>query len=194
MIKRDGQVGAGLGADAAGADAAGAAAGAVGAAAGATGATGAVSAAGADALRLHSEPVPSMPPAGFGSSLTVAAIFEVEPIQWGLRGDPLFWRELKAYFQYTALPYAPEALQQEICKVLHQLTGQSLESDQTYYVADWGSEHGGMSSGVICGEFWLCTAIPELQRRLRKLNAAVAASGSGGSGGTGDTAGLKSKV
>lgn len=106
-------------------------------------------------------------------SLKVAAIFEREPVQWGLRGDPYFWQALKAHFQQVPLPYAPEALRQDVLEIFNKLTGAQMQAGQTYYLQAYASPQGGMSSGMISGDFWLETGIPELMHRLKKLNATM---------------------
>jgi hypothetical protein len=47
--------------------------------------------------------------------MNISEIFEEEPIQWGLRGDPWLWRELKSKFESVPMPETSEALKKLIC-------------------------------------------------------------------------------
>jgi hypothetical protein len=76
----------------------------------------------------------------------VRAIF-AEPWQWGLRGDPLLWKELSHYSLSAGLPEtAKEFLRSIVCKI-RELVGSELRGDQGIYVERYNS--GGMSSGYI---------------------------------------------
>ena len=95
----------------------------------------------------------------------VACIFEPEPVQWGLRGDPFLWRLLEERYQAAELPYPPEALREEILRIFADLAG-----DKRYYVERFAKTHVGMSTGWVSGDFWLDTAIPLLMERLERAN------------------------
>ena len=43
--------------------------------------------------------------------MKISEIFEDEPTQWGLRGDPFLWRELKEFFKEIDMPDTPQELQ-----------------------------------------------------------------------------------
>lgn len=103
--------------------------------------------------------------------VNVGAIFHKKPMQWGLRGDPYLWEDLEKYFSSIAIPYPEDDFVEEICKVFHQLTGHKMESKGTVRVS--GYSHGGMSSGMICQEFWMNEAIPLLVERLHELNQKI---------------------
>ena len=101
---------------------------------------------------------------------SVALIFEPEPDQWGLRGDPFLWQFLKERYQPVELPYPPETLREDILSVFHSLTGELPESDKDCYVEQFAKTHVGMSTGWLCGDFWSGTAIPLLIERLEQAN------------------------
>ena len=96
----------------------------------------------------------------------VACIFDPEPIQWGLRGDPFLWQLLKKRYQTVELPYPPKTLREEILRIFADLTGELPEPGKHYYVEQFAKTHVGMSTGWISGDFWRTTAIPLLMERL----------------------------
>ena len=100
----------------------------------------------------------------------VACIFETEPVQWGLRGDPFLWQLLKERYQTVELPYSPKVLREEILRVFADLAGELPEPGKHYYVDKFAKTHVGMSTGWISGDFWPATAIPLLMERLEQAN------------------------
>ena len=100
----------------------------------------------------------------------VACIFEPEPVQWGLRGDPFLWQFLKERYQAVELPYPPNVLREEILHIFADLTGELPEPGKHYYVDQFAKTHVGMSTGWISGDFWQVTAIPLLMERLEQAN------------------------
>ena len=100
----------------------------------------------------------------------VACIFEPEPVQWGLRGDPFMWQLLKERYQTVELPYSPKVLREEILRVFADLTGELPKPGKHYYVDQFAKTHVGMSTGWISGDFWQATAIPLLMGRLEQAN------------------------
>ena len=95
--------------------------------------------------------------------MKVAEIFEEEPIQWGLRGDPYLWRELKVRFKHTEMPDTSDELQTLIKDEYSLVTGYSITHLDIFFVERFS--HGGMSSGGISPEFWIQKAIPLLLQR-----------------------------
>lgn len=97
----------------------------------------------------------------------VSEIFEEKPIQWGLRGDPFFWNDLKEYFSDVEFPYYETNLVNDITRLHKEITGRELVEDNDVYVERYN--HGGMSSGIVCGEFWIKRAMPLLIKRYREI-------------------------
>jgi hypothetical protein len=62
--------------------------------------------------------------------MKITDIFEEEPKQWGLRGDPFLWRELKARFQSTEMPETPVQLKELIEKEYEEVTGHPITNDK----------------------------------------------------------------
>ena len=98
---------------------------------------------------------------------TVAALFQEEPMQWGLRGDPYLWREMRAYFEQTPLPETAVALNALIEAAFASLTGQPISTNSPFFVERFS--HGGMSSGYVSPDFWHEKAIPLLHSRYAKV-------------------------
>ena len=101
------------------------------------------------------------------TSVFVSAIFEEKPVQWGLRGDPYLWDEMKKEFSTVSITISLEEFVKEFKDVFERLTGMSLTSDSYIFLSKYA--HGGMSNGQICGEFWIDKALPLLIERLKSL-------------------------
>ena len=93
----------------------------------------------------------------------IGQLFEKEPVQWGLRGDPYLWRKMRDYFSQAPLPLDAVELEETIAKVFLKLTGHLISDTENFYLEAFA--HGGMSSGGICLEFWRNSAIPLLRNR-----------------------------
>jgi hypothetical protein len=94
----------------------------------------------------------------------LSKIFEDEPTQWGLRGDPHLWLEMGRSFDHCALPSSISALVNLIEIRFLELTGSPLDGIEDLYLARFA--HGGMSSGMIARQgFWIQKAIPLLVQR-----------------------------
>jgi len=96
----------------------------------------------------------------------VAEIFESEPTQWGLRGDPFLWRELKERFKNIEMPETPGQLKKLIEKEYEKSTGYPITYEKHFYLERFRSH--GMSSGGISPEFWVKRGIPLLVSRHAK--------------------------
>ncbi|AFT73278.1 MAG: hypothetical protein CL601_01185 [Alteromonas sp.] len=62
-----------------------------------------------------------------------AEIFEHEPTQWGLRGDPLLWRELKSRLKHDEMPNTPDELMKALETEFKNCTGHSIKERSIYY-------------------------------------------------------------
>lgn len=83
-----------------------------------------------------------------------------EPWQWGLRGDPFLWNELRDHFSAVGLPATSEEFVQQVGSKIKELTGSDLRGDQPIFVERYDA--GGMSSGHVCAEWWRGEGIPLL--------------------------------
>lgn len=98
--------------------------------------------------------------------MQLASLFNEPPQQWGLRGDPQLWDELRATLGECAWPPSEAALAALLAQSYAQLTGAPIHSREPVFVARYS--RGGMSSGYVSPAFWIEQAIPLLCRRYRE--------------------------
>ena len=98
--------------------------------------------------------------------MKIAEIFEEEPIQCGLRGDPFLWRELKDRLKETDMPETPGELKSILEIEYEKSTGHPISHKKHFGVERFRSH--GMSSGGVCPEFWVNSGIPLLIGRHAK--------------------------
>jgi len=96
---------------------------------------------------------------------SVATLFQGEPPQWGMRGDPHLWSEMRQHLEGVECPSTSEGLTSLIEAAFQQLTGFPLSHADAIFVKKHA--HGGMTSGYVDPKFWRQTALPLLQSRLR---------------------------
>lgn len=109
---------------------------------------------------------------------TVGSLFEEEPKQWGLRGDPFMWRELKEIFSQVPLPASGRECERLIRQALYDIINAEAANplpdrrDPTHarYRIERFS-HGSMSSGYVSTQFWETTGIPILVQRYNRGSA-----------------------
>jgi hypothetical protein len=97
----------------------------------------------------------------------VSDLFDPAPQQWGLRGDPFLWIEMRQMLCHVPLPEHPEALEPIIRSAFLTLTGHPLDAGSKVSVVRFA--RGGMSSGIVSGEFWTETLIPLIRQRAAWL-------------------------
>lgn len=106
-----------------------------------------------------------------GSSImTFDELLSKEPDQWGLRGDPYLWREMRGYLAGQPVPSRDVEIYEAVAAAFEALTGKSMESIGHVYVERYA--HGGMSSGHVDPEFWRT----DVQRFLREIRSSEPAS------------------
>ena len=98
----------------------------------------------------------------------VSIIFKERPEKWGLRGDPYFWDYLEKIFVNYNFPLEYSELEKIIKEEYLKLTGIEITNKSIGKCESFND--GGMSSGLISGEFWLTIAMPLLKDRLEKNN------------------------
>jgi hypothetical protein len=94
----------------------------------------------------------------------IADLFEEEPYQWGLRGDPHLWRKMREHFSAIPIPESITALVNEIEKAFLLIAGKHISSSEHFFVDRFA--HGGMSNGYISPEFWRDRAMPLIIKRF----------------------------
>jgi hypothetical protein len=83
----------------------------------------------------------------------VSKYFDPEPIQWGLRGDPHLWRDMKLKTATRNIPTTGNEFEKLLHKLFKELTGKAPKKGETIYVEKY--ETIGMSKGMISSDFWL---------------------------------------
>ena len=101
------------------------------------------------------------------SDLTMSQLFDREPDQWGLRGDPHLWKAMQEYFVDTLIPADSDTLRDCIADAFAKLTGQPLTTREDFHLERFA--HGGMSSGHISPPFWRGPGIDKLIDNWRAL-------------------------
>jgi len=95
--------------------------------------------------------------------MDVSVIFENEPKQWGLRGDPLLWRDMAKNLSNQNMPKSSVGLEKLLVATIEKLTGKPISFKETVTLEKYKST--GMSSGGISFEFWREKGIPLLVSR-----------------------------
>lgn len=98
----------------------------------------------------------------------VADLFDPAPSQWGLRGDLFLWLEMRRSLCHVGMPETPETLSDIIHAAHAAATGARLLAEGETWVPHLA--RGGMSSGIVSGEFWCRRWIPLLQKRHQWLH------------------------
>ncbi len=101
----------------------------------------------------------------------LSVIFENKPEQWGLRGDPYLWDEMKEAFVGKNLDVSTRDLANEICEYYEKVVGEPLKYGAMVFVERFA--HGGMSSGHVSGKFWICRGIPLLIENFNKIKTTI---------------------
>lgn len=93
----------------------------------------------------------------------VGELFRNEPEQWGLRGDPYLWRELREKLAAVEFPKNVPEVHRILENAFWEATGQSLAFCDEFYLERFA--YGGMSSGGIYGKFWRERGFPMIIER-----------------------------
>lgn len=97
---------------------------------------------------------------------TIGSLFEEEPAQWGLRGDPHLWREMRERLEVVPVPDSIEEFVAVVKKEFRVLAGHCMSETENFHIARYN--HGGMSGGGISPEFWRVGALPLLREQYSK--------------------------
>ena len=101
------------------------------------------------------------------SEKQIGSIF-VEPEQWGLRGDPYLWNQLRQRFIDNGGPNSIEEFDNLLTFLFQELVGVALATGEEAVFVD-RYDTGGMSSGHVSPEWWRVVAIPLLRERFFQL-------------------------
>ena len=95
-------------------------------------------------------------------------LFQLNPNQWGLRGDPFLWEDLKNYFLDKELPKTKVALESLIRQTFKEFVSEDIDSGKMVYIEKYSQ--GGMSSGQIDCNFWLKKLLPLFLERYSQIS------------------------
>lgn len=98
-----------------------------------------------------------------------SSLFREKPKQWGLRGDPFLWDEMRKELRDTPLPRDGDQLSELVKQTFTQLTGiewSDFEKKDCHFVERYAHRNSGISRGAISAEFWKSKALPLLLSRL----------------------------
>ncbi len=98
----------------------------------------------------------------------IEQIFRNEPEDWGLRGDPYFWRDLGKYMAAAKEPTDVAEFEKLFFEAYRALIGEPLIPGKKIFIEKYS--FGGMSSGHIDSSFWLRRGLPILRERFVKMN------------------------
>lgn len=105
------------------------------------------------------------------SSDSIGRLFDPDPAQWGLRGDPYLWRALRANLANTPLTADRGRLEDLIRERAEAIIGTPLSTDdEVIRVPEFDPGHG-MSAGAVSPEWWNSTGIRILLDRFEKAQA-----------------------
>lgn len=92
-----------------------------------------------------------------------AKIFEEQPREWGLRGDPYLWFDIESTLKGAAPPKTLQEFKLLIETKFKELTGFSVTRKEFIFLEKYSL--GDMADGCVCPEFWRMKAIPLLSMR-----------------------------
>ena len=94
----------------------------------------------------------------------VIELFQETPPQWGLRGDPFLWAEYKVKLKNVHMPSTIQEFKSLLMLTFKELTKQDVTPGKNFFVSRYSK--GGMSSGMVCCNFWIERAFPILIKRF----------------------------
>lgn len=94
----------------------------------------------------------------------IADLFYPAPNQWGLRGSPFLWLEMRQALCHVGVPETSDDLARILSAAFTSLTCKVMENARDFSVPRFS--RGGMSGGWISSQFWSVDFIPMMQRRL----------------------------
>jgi hypothetical protein len=95
----------------------------------------------------------------------VADLFDPEPEQWGLRGDPWVWRALRDHLGEAYLPPSAGEVEAMLYTAFNRVVAVDLGTETAESVYREQFAHGGMSSGHVHLQTWRVVLLPLLLDR-----------------------------
>ena len=101
------------------------------------------------------------------NSIDVGRLFGDEPNQWGLRGDPYLWQELRQAFEKEGVPALTADFNNRLNELYQRLIGEELGLSENVYIERYPP--AGMSGGMVSSKFWKDIGFKLLLQRHRNL-------------------------
>ncbi|WP_345380390.1 hypothetical protein [Demequina sediminis] len=105
--------------------------------------------------------------------MSIGELFDPEPQQWGLRGDPMLWRELKSVLAGQPLPPDLEALATIIEEAASELVGAPLLGQPDDRKVERFVQESGMSTGWVSADWWNGDGMRLLRERFASRTGAA---------------------
>lgn len=93
----------------------------------------------------------------------IGDLFEVEPEQYGLRGDTYLWMEMHEHFSEIPRPTTTSELEDQVAQAFLLLTGLPMSTPESFRVERFA--HGEISSGFVSPGFWRGRAMALIKKR-----------------------------
>lgn len=93
----------------------------------------------------------------------VSELFSPPPVQWGYRGDPYLWNEMKDRSDNIPIPDNKSALMSLLIHLYESLTCKSFEKDDRIRIDRYPKND--MSGGSVSPKFWKLKGFPLLISR-----------------------------
>ncbi|MET0422665.1 MAG: hypothetical protein ABW046_02245 [Actinoplanes sp.] len=99
----------------------------------------------------------------------VTDLFDPEPPQWGLRGDPWVWRAMSTHLTGTYLPPSIGEVERLLLVAFDRVVGVNLSTEtQPWVYRPEFARDDGLSSGNVDLNTWRATLLPLLIDRARQ--------------------------
>ena len=99
---------------------------------------------------------------------TLSDAFDVQPDQWGTRGDPHVWRAMRELLVGVPVPEDDEAVRAALVAAFNEVTGADLDAETEKYLHREEFNHGGMSGGMVYLDWWRTKGVPLLIEEARR--------------------------
>jgi hypothetical protein len=102
------------------------------------------------------------------NKIKISSLLNEEPIQWGLRGDPFLWDEIRLKTKDVALLENEELMKKYFYNLFKELTGFEISLNENIRIEKYFYGHG-MSGGVVCSNFWMTEGFPFILERYKYI-------------------------
>lgn len=98
--------------------------------------------------------------------MKVKVVFDITPDQWGLRGDPYLWEDMKNECSLSFEETSEVDFELFLFEIFEKKTGRSINTQEPIYLEKYA--FGGMSSGNVDPNTWRKILIPLLLESFSK--------------------------